>query len=94
MATFGRTETGVAIIHLAPSELTAYSGDPNPICDFCIAPLRGEKQIALVPILNQALCPKCEKKYVKRAKSYPEDAEIEARREKFWMDFYHLKEGT
>ena len=93
MATCGRTETGVMILHITSPELTAYSGDPNPVCDFCLSPLRGEKRIALVPVLNQALCTRCAKEYVRRAQSYPEDAWIEARREKFWLDFYGLREG-
>lgn len=94
MASFGRTPGGVAIIQITSTELTAYSGMADPVCDFCLAPLRREKKIALVPVLNQALCPVCAKEYVKRARSYPEDAEIEAKREKFWMDFYGLKEGS
>ena len=94
MATFSRTEAGVAIIRITCPELTAYSGDPNPVCDFCLAPLRGERRIALVPVLNQALCPGCAREYIKEARSYPEDAWIEARREKFWMEFYGLKGGA
>lgn len=91
MATLHRTESGVAYIKLAWKELAEYSGDMQPVCDFCMQDLT-VSEITLVPILNQALCPKCAREYLQRAMRYPEDASIEQRREAFWKTFYDLHE--
>lgn len=91
MATLHRTESGVAYIKLTWLELAEYSGNMRPICDFCIQDLT-VGDITLVPILNQALCPKCAREYLQRAMRYPEDAAIEQQCEAFWKGFYDLHE--
>lgn len=94
MAKFARTKTGVAYIKLDWTELINYSKIGFPVCDFCMKDLIGYNNVTLVPILNQALCPECAEEFLKRAKSYPEDAAIEAKREKFYMEFFGLTEGV
>lgn len=89
---FFRTKSGVGYIKMTWLDLTRYSGMMAPICDFCAAPLTGEQDVTLVPAANQALCPKCAEKYLKTARSYPEDAPIVQRREKFYKEFYGLNE--
>ncbi len=92
MAILHRTKSGIAYIKLTWLELARYSGNMQPVCDFCVQDLIGYSDVTLVPILNQALCPACAKGYLKGAKRYSEDAAIEQKREAFWKNFYDLHE--
>ena len=87
---FYRTESGVGYIKMTWLDLARYSGMMSPICDFCATKLTGERNVTLIPALNEALCPKCAEKYLKTARLIPEDAPIVRRREEFYMNFYGL----
>ena len=54
--------------------------------------MRGLKSITLIPILNQAYCPRCATSVLRRLGRYPEDAAIKKRRERFWLDYFGLED--
>lgn len=93
MATMKRLECGTAYITLTHDELCAYNGLSESVCDFCIHPLSDFPEITLVPILNQALCPKCWDKYKRTARRWPEDEPIEVRREEYYKRVFNIKEA-
>lgn len=76
MATFHRTPRGSAYLDISWLELSEYSHNPIPVCDECLQDMRGLKSITLIPILNQAYCPRCATSVLRRLGRYPEDAAI------------------
>lgn len=92
MAKFHRTENGTAWLEITCEELSGYSGMDRPICDECLRSLVGCKNIALVPILNEAFCPRCSTERLARIRRYPEDRPIEERREQFWKNYFGIRE--
>ena len=92
MAKFYRTENGIGWLKITWLELVEYSENSRPICDECLNSLVGVDDVALIPILNQAYCPECGKKVLGRMRRYPEDKQIEDRREQFWLDYFGFKE--
>lgn len=92
MATFHRTPRGSAYLDISWLELSEYSHNPISVCDECLQDMRGLKSITLIPILNQAYCPRCATSVLRRLGRYPEDAAIEKRRERFWLDYFGLED--
>ena len=92
MATFHRTPRGSAYLDISWLELSEYSHNPIPVCDECLQDMRGLKSITLIPILNQAYCPRCATSVLRQLGRYPEDAAIEKRRERFWLDYFGLED--
>jgi predicted amidophosphoribosyltransferase len=92
MAKFFRHSNGIGWLKITWLELAKYSGNMMPICDECLKDLIGFSNVVLIPILNEAYCPECGKKVLERTKSYPEDKPIEERREKFWLNYFGIKE--
>lgn len=92
MATFHRTPRGSAYLDISWLELSEYPHNPIPVCDECLQDMRGLKSITLIPILNQAYCPRCATSVLRRLGRYPEDAAIEKRRERFWLDYFGLED--
>ncbi len=92
MAKFLRTTNGTAYIKLTWLELAKYSQNMHPVCDDCLKDVIGYENLILIPILNEAFCSECGKKALARIKRYPEDAEIEKRREDFYKDYFGIKE--
>lgn len=81
MATFHRTPRGFAYLDISWLELSEYSRNTIPVCDGCLQDMRGLKSITLIPIMDQAYCPRCATSVLRRLGGYPEDAAIEKRRE-------------
>lgn len=94
MAKFFRTKSGTAYFKITWVELADYSHNGFPVCDRCLGDLIGENSITLIPILNMAFCPKCAAEQLKTMKPYPEDEEIERRRERFYLDHFGLTDTT
>jgi len=92
MAEFFRHKNGIAWLKITWLDLVEYSENISPICDECLESLIGRNDVILIPILNEAFCPKCGEKILARQKKYPEDRHIEERREQFWLNYFGLKE--
>lgn len=92
MATFHRTANGAAYLNITCEELSGYSGMERPVCDECLQSLVDCQSITLVPILNEAYCPKCSTERLARIRRYPEDRPIEERREQFWKNYFGIQE--
>ena len=91
MASLHKTESGTAYIDLSWDELALYSHNYFPICDSCLKDLIGEDHVILIPILNEAFCPKCGKRKLTTIKNYPEDQPIAERRTKYYCKFFGLE---
>ena len=91
MAKYHKTKDGTAWLEITWLDLMAYSNNPCPICDECGKDLIGCDHIVLIPILNEAFCPKCGKAKLSSLHRYPEDRLIEERRERQWMQFLELQ---
>lgn len=94
MAVLFRDQKGIAFLKITWLDLVKYSECISPVCDSCLTSLVGMDDVILIPILNQAYCLKCGAEVLKMLKRYPEDMEVEERREKFWLDYFGIKEGT
>lgn len=70
MATFHRTPRGSAYLDISWLELSEYSHNPIPVCDECLQDMRGLKSITLIPILNQAYCPRCATSVARAIRDY------------------------
>ena len=93
MAKFHRAENGIGWLKITWLELAKYSEIPVPVCDECRKDLIGYANVVLIPILNQAYCPECGKKVLAHVRKYPEDRQIEERREQFWLNYFGIVEG-
>jgi len=93
MALFFRTERGVAYLKITLQELIDYSDNSAPACDNCLDLLKETEEVVLIPLLNEAFCPKCAKERLAQVVRYPEDAHIERRRELFWRNWFGITEG-
>lgn len=94
MAEFYRTNAGTPWLKITQKELTEYSDNDRPICDECLTSLIGCDEIVLLPILNEAYCPKCGKGRLSRVHRYPEDIPFEERRAQFYKNYFKIKEGA
>lgn len=92
MAHFHRTERGTPWLKITCQELSDYSENSRPICDECLTSLIGCDEVVLIPIFNEAFCPKCGKERLARAHRYPEDIPIEERRAQFYKDYFKIRE--
>ena len=92
MASLHRTENGTPWLEITWLELADYSNNPRPICDECLESLIGCEAVTLVPILNEAFCPKCRDARLKRLRRYPEDIPIEERRTQFYANHFGIRE--
>lgn len=92
MAKFFRSKNDIGWLEITWRELAKYSGNRSPICDECLKELAGTNNVVLVPLLNQAYCPECGKAVVSRMHNYPVERPIAARREKFWLKYFGIKE--
>lgn len=91
MAKFQRNDKDIAYITLGWQELMRITGNGFPICDSCAMDLIGESKVVLLPLLNQAYCPKCGKRVLKAAVNYPEDRPIARRREMYYCEMLKLQ---
>lgn len=94
MAKFYRAENGVGWLKITWTELVKYSENAFPICDDCLKDIIGYDDIVLIPLLNQAYCPECGKKVLKRMVNYPEDRPYAKNKEQFWLDYFGLEDNT
>lgn len=94
MAKFSRHENGIGWLKITWLELANYSGNAFPICDGCLKDLSGIDDIVLIPLLNQAYCPDCGKAVLSRMINYPEDRAYAAQKERFWIDYFGIKEDS
>jgi len=92
MAKFFRNKDGVGYLIIGFMELIKYSKNGFPICDQCLKDLIGYNDIILIPYENQAYCKSCGLKRLRNILDYPEDREIREKREKFYMDYFNIKE--
>lgn len=74
------------IIECTGLELYAVCGSPG-ICDWCAQPRRKGYYIA---VLNQWYCAECFEDWKKRAKYYPEDADVERRNFNYYASLFSL----
>lgn len=72
-------------------ELVSCTENPAPICDECLQSLIGCDEIILIPILNEAFCPKCGKMRLPLVHCYPEDRPIEIKRVQYYLDQFGLE---
>ena len=93
MGKYHRTKDGTAWLEITWLDLMAYSGNPCPICDECGKDLIGCDNIMLIPILNEAFCPKCGQAKLSSLHSYPEDRPIEAAGTVLDAAFWHKRNG-
>lgn len=93
MAEFLRNEKGIAYLKITWLDLVKYSENISPVCDECLTSLIGNNDVMLIPILNEAYCPKCGAKVLDRLNKYPEDVAIEESREQFWLKYFNIKEA-
>lgn len=94
MAEFHRTENGTPWLKITHQELSDYSDNSRPICDECLTSLIGCDEVVLIPIFNEAFCPKCGRERLSRAHRYPEDIPIEESRTQFYKRYFKIrKEG-
>ena len=92
MAEFHRTEAGTPYLKITWLELARYLRDDRPICDECLTSLIGCNEVVLLPILNEAYCPRCSKARLARVYRYPEDIPIEERCAQFYKDYFKIRE--
>lgn len=92
MAEFHRTKAGTPYLKITWLELAKYSENACPICDECLTSLIGCNEVVLLPILNEAYCPKCGKARLARVHRYPEDIPFEERRAQFYKDYFKIRE--
>ena len=92
LAEFHRTKNGTPWLEITCEELSGYSGMDNPICDNCLSRLAGVCNIILLPILNEAYCPKCGKERLDKIRPYSGDRFIEERRTRFYLEYFGLQE--
>lgn len=88
MAKFRHSENGTPWFSITAKELIAYSGDDYPICDDCTASLQERADIVLIPILNEAFCPKCGQNKLAHMARYSVDTDIEQRRTEFYLEYF------
>lgn len=94
MAKFFRANNGIAYLEITQQELSVYSDNARPICDDCLNSLIGRNDIILIPLLNEAYCPECGKNVLKRLHNYEADRPYAAKKERFWLDYFELKDNT
>lgn len=92
MAKFFRNKNNIGYLKITNIELIVYSENLTPVCDECSKSIVGHSNIVLIPILNEAYCPKCGEEVLNRIKNYPEDRPIRERREQFYLDCFGIKE--
>lgn len=92
MAKFYRTENGIGWLTVSWDELVRYSANPHPVCDECLAALKGDEDIILLPLLNEAYCSKCGKTVLSRMVNYEEDRPYAEIKELFWLKYFGIKE--
>lgn len=92
MAEFHRTEAGTPYLKITWMELAGYSENNRPICDECLTSLIGCNEVVLLPILNEAYCPKCGNARLARVQRYPGDIPVEERRAQFYKDYFKIGE--
>lgn len=88
MALLLYANNGAPWFNISSRELIGYSGNDYPICDDCMKSLIGCSDIVLIPILNEAYCPKCGKTKLAQLGRYPEDAITEQRRTRFYAEYF------
>lgn len=94
MALLRYAENGTPWFNITFRELIEYSGNAYPICDDCITSLIGCNDIVLIPILNEAYCPKCGKDKLSAIRRYAADAPAEKRRMQYYLDYFGRKRGV
>ena len=92
MAEFHRTLAGTPWLKITCQELSEYSENERPICDECLRSLVGCDEIILLPILDEAYCPKCGEERLARVHRYPEDIPIEESRAQFYKRYFKIRE--
>ncbi|MEG1515709.1 MAG: hypothetical protein RSD95_12545, partial [Clostridia bacterium] len=86
---FHRNKNGVGWFKITWLDLARYSGNMMPICGECLNDLVGRNNITLIPILNEAYCPKCAPSVLKFIDHIcDEDKPIADRRERFYADYF------
>lgn len=94
MASFFRKANGTAYFKINFIELMNCTNNARPICDNCLTSLIGEGDITLIPILNEAFCPKCATERLEWVRKYPEDAAIEKSYEQYYLKCFKLQDST
>lgn len=91
MAKILETDKGLKVIECSSAEIGKVNGLGFGVCDFCNdAPLPSQGGY-YIAVLNSWYCPKCYEDWYKRAKYYPEDADIENRNFEFYRDLLDSK---
>ncbi len=88
MAKFRHSENRTPWFSITARELIEYSGNDYPICDDCMSSLLECGDIVLIPVLNEAFCPKCGQIKLAQLGRYPEDAAVEQRRTEMFLDYF------
>lgn len=92
MATFHRSARGIGWLKITWIEHMQYFRNPHPVCDLCDRPVSGYDDIVLIPLLNQAYCPRCGNTVANRLNNYPEDRQYAREREGYYLKCFKISE--
>ena len=75
MAKIIENDKNFKVIQFSYVEMMRLTGNVCPVCDRCLD--RKVSKGYYIAVLNQWFCPKCYKKWLKRAVKHPEDERVE-----------------